>query len=551
MKVDKELLVKQHFWVLLAAYTPMVFLALVLLWTSVAAAIDKKADEIKKLKEKVAAASKNARNTYWIDAMGEKAQKLADQKNKVWNNVWIGQSGMFSWPQGLVAAYPTLAQMDYGEELSTPDLRDKYVNDLKWSYRKQLDDLVTVVQPVDSKGEGVVQFQGGDWKNVVHYVPKWIGRESQSVPSSQEIWLAQEDYWVQRELLQVVRDTNDGVAIYEKAPEAPKLAAGEIDRQIFVNPRWKLDITLERNQIRWQITNRTARHQQLGGLKFRLKLQQATHELFVDGEPLGPNQTSKVGFDKKFKSFQGLRGIDAVEQILDWKTAPIKRIDKIALAQHAHSTIGQALLPFPGFVTEAEKEAATASPAPAGPNGPGANAMRAPPPMGPNGPAGPYGPGARTSAGNELGLEKNRYLDVSPQVRRMPIGMVMVVDQAYTQDVLATFAKSRLRFQITQVEWKRYRGSIQPPLLDDGPEGPRPVRPGIATVPRPPVVPVRPVGPMGPMGPMGRPMIRPDAAQDADNEEDSSNLVELAVYGITSLYHRYPPKAPAADAAAK
>ena len=50
----------------------------------------------------------------------------------------------------------------------------------------------------------------------------------------------------------------------------------------------------------------------------------------------------------------------------------------------------------------------------------------------------------------------------------MPIGMVLIVDQAHVQDVLTSFARSRLRFQITQVEWKRYRGSIQPAVIEDG-----------------------------------------------------------------------------------
>ena len=39
----------------------------------------------------------------------------------------------------------------------------------------------------------------------------------------------------------------------------------------------------------------------------------------------------------------------------------------------------------------------------------------------------------------------------------MPIGIDVVVDQAYQQDVLLAFANSPIRFQITQVTWNRFR----------------------------------------------------------------------------------------------
>src|SRR5262249_60601426 len=56
---------------------------------------------------------------------------------------------------------------------------------------------------------------------------------------------------------------------------------------------------------------------------------------------------------------------------------------------------------------------------------------------------------------------KRRYLGKpTPQVRRLPVGLVLIVDQTNLQDVLLALANSPLRFQITQVHWARFRGTI-------------------------------------------------------------------------------------------
>ena len=173
----------------------------------------------------------------------------------------------------------------------------------------------------------------------------------------------------------------------------------------------------------------------------------------------------------------------------------------------------------------------------------------------------------------------------------MPVALVLVLDQEYIADVLAAVANSRLRIQTTQVHWQHLpTGAVKPPLSEGegdptvaaGSEGPRPAgyspaagpggggRPmagsglkpppgsGLSAPPRPGeggsgrpmgggsgapprgVMSPRPMG--GAFGPAG------GAGAAPTEEEDDPNLVELAVYGIASLYERYPPKAPAADA---
>ena len=55
---------------------------------------------------------------------------------------------------------------------------------------------------------------------------------------------------------------------------------------------------------------------------------------------------------------------------------------------------------------------------------------------------------------------RERYIEVSKQVRRMPVALVLLVDQLFMQDALVAYANSPLRFQVTQSHWKRFRGTL-------------------------------------------------------------------------------------------
>jgi hypothetical protein len=190
------------------------------------------------------------------------------------------------------------------------------------------------------------------------------------------------------------------------------------------------------------------------------------------------------------------------------------------------------------------------------------------------------------------GLIRNRYIDVTEQVRRMPVGLVVVVDQANVQDFLTAFANSRLRIQTTQVHWQHMRDSIKPPVegssgggpgVPGGPAASGGIRPGgggagpdddarmgsgggaglgggkfrpgssaaMPGSPGPGMAPGRPLMPgMPPMMPGTMPSVpgggipggMPGLGSGAEDHEDDMNLVELAIYGVASLYERYPPK---------
>jgi hypothetical protein len=134
-----------------------------------------------------------------------------------------------------------------------------------------------------------------------------------------------------------------------------------------------------------------------------------------------------------------------------------------------------------------------------------------------------------------------RYSQQSDAVRRVPVAMKMVIDQDYLEDLMTAVANSRLRIQITQVEWKHFpRGtSIAPPLQDEEGQTERNPSPKTKTT-----------GPGGggkTMPSMMTMMNQPGAAtgQTAtsapSSDELSANLLEVAIYGVAAIYEHYTP----------
>jgi hypothetical protein len=555
MQVDKESLIKYHFWILLGIYMPLALIGLLLLWTSVSGAVDEKAAKLKKTKDDLKAANKpDHKNEKWTAVLKDKEGVLNDQKNTMWKQVWDAQASIMTWPPALVKDFPELEKLYFLDKLNR-NLRDRFVHDASGYYSQLMDQnygIPYIVDPVDNKGFGTVQYKDG-WQSVIHFVSKvnggWpdVKQTGSDIPDSDDCWLAQEDLWVQRELLLVVREANNISAFYKKQPNppAPDKSKGELDRQVFTNSRWKLDLILEPRNLRWQLTNLSTRRQQVAmTFLVRRKGLSQNDEVWVDGEPLAPQQASKWGVKPFPSGLTGLASIESVQEVLDWRSATVKRIDKLDLYHHSHRTFAKGLNPPP------TKEDPTA-------------AAAAPPPM----PAAGPGDGGMAEAGRGMGMmaappeivTHRRYIDVNDQVRRMAVGMVLIVDQSRIQDVLTALANSRLRVQITQVHWQHYQGSIKPPVLDDKStaggknfnwsdvaDRPRPgfsrfagfeagARPGM-----------REAGAfIGRGGLPGAPGTENSFDADAVAASDeSANTVELAVYGIASLYQKFPPKPP-------
>jgi hypothetical protein len=436
---------------------------------------------------------------------------------------------------------------------------------------------------------------------------------------SEDVWLAIEDFWVQKEMLNALSGVNKDLAKLQKPSELPKnhpyfSLPKEDPRSIKDDPRertfigrtWRVDLKIESRPagpfLTGTITNLTSRLQPFNAtselvLNVWLSATEGAKpfRFAIEGTAVEGGKTEPIKpIEKKHLVLEGqVTELFRVEQVFDTRTAPVKRLDRMALgfvaSKHSHAE-----LQMPAFSAKAaEEDVAAAGMGAGGPMGP-AGPMGPPGPiagMGGPGPGGPFGAGAAaTDTGLTYnGLARKRYVSLTGQVRAMPLGLVVVTDQAFVQDVLTAVVNSRLRFQNVQSHMARFHGSLSyassapaggglfglgsmpmsgptgggpprggpgpsgltgggPPRGGPGPSGP----PGSTGSPdgSPPRGGLPPGGP-GPSGPPGLPpgsVSGPgmggfygygSAPQSSSDDQTAGNLVELAIYGLASLYEKF------------
>jgi hypothetical protein len=623
--LDKDTLAKHSFWILAGTFVVLVLGCLTVLATSVSDSVRKEQDDLKKAQDLVQGI-KDPKNPAYEEAYKKQDQFVNGKKDDVWGKAWKTQEDMMTWPRDLQARFQKYKY--FGDDI--PPLADR--SDFDDKYAAQLVDVWEVVQPVKSKGEGVVQCKG-PWTEVLQLDRTF----AQKPPTKDDIWLTQEELWVKREMLRIIRDANESVARFkevaaetgtDKGKKEGKASAGDQDaktakpetgaadksqeaaksapapaaapkadsnHKIFRNAYWEFDLTLVGPEsgkyfLRGKLTNIGRRKQPLD-TKFKVFLQdiraadEPAFQLISMGDlPLAVGESKQI--NQPVEAQKAIEGLFGVEQVLNWRTAAVKRLDDLKLMDQAQSsrTIVRMLKP-PGFISTASPEGGDSSASADAAQTAGAV---------PGGPGGSAGPVQATTTLN--GLELNRYTEVSEQVRYMPVAMVVVVDEEHLPELLAAFVNSKLRIQITQYHWQHCRDRMNPSLnepenfqyvpgqLSSGPmaRGERPssgmprgatsiggrnvqygvrsdypgpggrgsgVRPGAPGVPfapsggRMPMAggpgPVRP----GPSVPgMGRSLSSgPGTVSEEDEEQEDLNLLEVAVYGLASLYERYPP----------
>ena len=195
-----------------------------------------------------------------------------------------------------------------------------------------------------------------------------------------------------------------------------------------------------------------------------------------------PDESDEKNFNKYPNLIQvgtTVTEITRVEQKFDRQTVPIRRIEAMQLGKLDSRYQALGSLKPPNVETFKALAALAAAPTATATNptfGGVASGSRPSATAGSMGDMMGYsGGGGGLSGGGPLSVvidgNFRRYVDVTEQVRRMPIGMVVVVDQSYIQDVLLAFANSPLRFQVTQVTWKRFRDDLGLGPAGDGSSG--------------------------------------------------------------------------------
>ncbi len=406
--------------------------------------------------------------------------------------------------------------------------------------------------PGGAGGGGLQNNTGEGWQAVLRHVTDWGTTAKPTVP---ELWLALEDFWVQRELLAVVERTNKALTQFE-----PEFAFWNYNplKRTFVSRLWHLDLEVvaeaSRKYLKATVRNPNDRLQMLGASKvMRLKVwldnpaekEPSLPDYVIGGELVPGRSTMEVALQKIDPRNRALPGSHAipldrlitriakVEQILDEVSVPVKLIQALELGVTDHRR-GAATFVAPKLKGLPE-DAAAADPA-------------APPPMQGEGGPGPGSPGGIGGIGGGLALagaksgpkeavllgNKLRYVEATDQVRRMPVALSVVLDLAFEQDLLVQFTNSPMRFHVTQTGWQRFRGAL-PRSAPAG--GGLPGQPGLPG----PGQPGLPGGPglggpdgEGGFGGFGGPTSAAVTAQA------NAGLVTLAVYGVVSLYNEMP-----------
>lgn len=585
MQLDKDTLLKHRFWILLGVVVPLIIIVLVLVPAIVGSATEKMKSDVENTKKSLSLS--DPKNPKWIDSLNEKDKKLADKRDEVWNSAWLSQANLYTWPDD-----PELRQYT-GAYFGAPIDRHacgKYAG--KLFNLDQARKIYDIVQPVNARGDGVVLVPRGP--NIISTIPKFRSGE----PPAEELWLAQEDLWVQRELLQVVRDANDSVAVFKVLPNFAAMAvvgpgvykgvpeerywpaAGKLEvRQRFYNANWELELVLGRNAkneqvLRGKLTNLSRRMLPLG-IQFNVQLKRTRPEgdvgvyhMMVDGESLAAGKSVNLKETSSLAQ-QAPDGLFGVVQQFTWKTAPVKRLDALALYRQSHRTANAKLQPPRQF----PQTAADKPPDPATARGGVEDTGPAIAVVGPGGPGAPVS-GPMTVSVTPSGLVRDRYIHVTEQVRRMPVALTVVCEQAHIPNVIAAFSNSKLRMQVTQVHMTHVRDPLRAPGEGaPSPGGPddagTPGRPGFpgrlpgggrggddtgspdytGPVPGRPGMPL--LGTPGQIAPGQPPVPGAGLFPDVGGEQGAGNLVEVTVYAIASLYEKFPPpKAPAGDATA-
>lgn len=469
--MKSDALKKNAFWILAGIAPVLTFLAFVMIFLFVGGEVESKSEAITKdLKE---LADRRAKGVKGLSTMDKQKEVIATQKQRLWEANWDQQLKLFTWPnQPELKAFEQKYQK-FGEKMQV--VNDELTTfSRKPIYEGTYDRIAEGIRPT--------QFATGSWKGVLRHVSDWGER----TPSQQQVWLALEDMWVQRGLLEPIAAVNASAAVF-----VPIDDGRDPLKRKFRSRVWDIDLEVPREgkdagkMVYAKLTNRTDRMQQLG------KDKTMTLRIWLaDGAPINfriEGAFAKARETIEVKPVESLHGIPAgaevkkisrVEQVLDGRTVPFRRVDVVQLGK-VDSRHAVAVLKQPKFIPDDPVIDPSLQGGPGGspgsPGGPGAGRDSTGLPPGSSGLPGGV-PGVAVNAGPPLlvlDANKKRYIDVTEQVRRMPVALVLVVDQMYLQDTLVAFANSSLRFQVTQYHWKRFRGTLATPgdpLASDGGE---------------------------------------------------------------------------------
>jgi hypothetical protein len=550
MKFDKQTMIKHQFWILLGTFGVLALVLLILVPVIIGADVEDKKKKISDMKGAVETAGRDVKSRHFIGVQDDQKKVLGTKKTELWVDMYAKQKNIVSWPGDM---HYTMGKKypDFGQEIAP---NDRYAYTSENVYTREYEDLAAMIKPTEYKG---------GWKNVLAPI-SW---SEVNKATSDEVWLSLEDMCIRHEILNAIRQTNDAPAAFEIVPvgkgEAlPQTAMGPKFAQRFQSRWYQIDLALDRKDrdyvVRGKIKNISGRRQSIYQMELRIWVSPNPSEtelarpitLLIPIEALAADQVWEIK-DQKININQLPIGLLRMEQGLNRTSVPIKRLSELVIGKNpGHRKYDPALKTAKAFQKETDTK-----PASTDPNNPGVGFSGKPggiPATGdPRGMGGLLGDPNANKEGGEVtpnGLSKKRYIDVTDQIRRLPITVVMTIDQTSIPDIMAAFSNSRLRYQITQVHWTRVYSlpntgtetpSSAPPISPGGPERPAGSG-GIFTggMPGKPTGSAPAGAALSPVTPPGFAAGGAGAEQSLGSEQQTANLVELTIYGVATLYER-------------
>lgn len=145
-------------------------------------------------------------NDSWTNRLNDinKQQELHNRRAN--QELWAKQKELMSWPKNVA---PIMAKAEYFKDLTQEQKGDQVLFNYPQSYRQQIRALWEIVDPLDDG----VNLRDSDKRRKVAFAMADLQQSSVMLtenltPSFAQIWAAQEDIWLQTELLQAIRRLN-------------------------------------------------------------------------------------------------------------------------------------------------------------------------------------------------------------------------------------------------------------------------------------------------------------------------------------------------------
>ncbi len=587
MANKNDALKKHHFWILAAVAPVLVLLAVVFLMTGVSGAIDTANKKITDTDSAVK--SPNAPGVGTLAELEKKKEKLGEVRSQLWKMNWEKQAPFFTWPETQNRTFDRYNTMKFGTSFRDFISNGNLIEIFKPAYSTTYEKLGESIAPTTFRG---------DWQSVLRWVNNW-GNQS---PESRQLWLAMEDVWIQRALLKPISQVNEDIARFTLVKPVGQNPPAK--KRKFVSHVWEIDLEVTNRKpnqgngqvLKARLKNRTNQLQVLGvgsamQLKvwFDAKMDLPPFDFRIEGAGVAggemlppPDAAKRAAGEEETVDILLPPGTDVVEiakveQVLDKRTVPIRRLDRLAVGYASAKDFAKPLLPPPFFPDAAPVDPAAAAGGvqpgvpPGGISDGGSSSLG-----GPGGRGGPNGGNATAGPGRAgamrlldvADLNKLRYVEINEQLRRVPVAMTLIVDQMYVNEVLIAYANSPLRFETVQYHWQRFTESLNQPGGGIDPMGPGgsgdSSESGVASgftgsglssgagmsLPPGGRFPPPSGGSMGSNQYGGIPGLGPDTLSSISEAQANSGLIQLTVYGIVTLYERYDPPKKEGDAAA-